>query len=158
MCLLTSVFYFFVAASTTAPPREIVCPLAIVGAGAGGTYTAWRASTAPDSPLHPGDICVFERSTRVGGRTFTLHHQGPSRDLNVDLGATVFCGQLPRAEGDCNGMETPLMMGVIKKALQLNTSTYRDTAHLNPPGDKGYKGCEKIVVAAGSRETAGFGT
>jgi hypothetical protein len=65
-------------------------------------------------------VRVHESVVRTG-RTYTLHNRGPRGDLNVDLGATVFCGALPRASDECNGMETPLMEGVIKRALGLPT-------------------------------------
>ena len=117
-------------AQQDAPPPSRSCEFAVLGAGAGGTYAAWRLATsnAAGAPK-PDQICVFERLPHVGGRTYTLHDQGPRKDLQVDLGATVFCDRLPNLQNGhsyCNGMETPLMKTVIQTALKLPTVEYRD--------------------------------
>jgi hypothetical protein len=132
------------------------CEFAVIGAGAGGVYAAWRLATAAEHPVEPHQICVFERLPHVGGRTYTLHSQGPRADLQVDLGATVFCDCLPVSDecGQCNGMQTPLMKGVIQRALKLPTARYRYPSY----NGSDYKGCGKIVSAPGSRENAGFAT
>ena len=103
------------------------CAFAVVGGGAGGVYAAWRLATASERPIAANRICVFERLAHVGGRTYTLRNQGPQADLQVDLGATVFCDCQPVSDecGQCNGMQTPLMKGVIQEALQLPTVRYR---------------------------------
>lgn len=46
---------------------------AIVGAGVGGLYAAWRLL---DCGQHPGGIAVFEGSARVGGRLFSVTMPG----------------------------------------------------------------------------------
>jgi lysine 2-monooxygenase len=46
---------------------------AIVGAGIGGLYTAWRLLGCGEPP---GGIAVFEASTRVGGRLFSVTMPG----------------------------------------------------------------------------------
>ena len=43
------------------------CALAVVGAGAGGLYAAWRLVEA--GTYAASDVCVFEATERVGGRT-----------------------------------------------------------------------------------------
>lgn len=136
--------------------RSADCRFAVVGAGAGGVYAAWRLATAAEQPVPTHLICVFERLPRVGGRTYTLHDRGPRADLQVDLGATVFCDCLPVSDscGQCNGMQTPLMKGVIQQALHLPTVRYRYPSY----NGSDYKGCSKIVSAAGTRENAGFAT
>ena len=144
-------------AVSPAPPtadRGLACEFAVIGGGAGGVYAAWRLATAAERPVRPQDICVFERLPHVGGRTYTLHDQGPRHDLQVDLGATVFCDCLPVSDacGHCNGMQTPLMKGVIQQALKLPTARYRYPSF----NGTDYKGCGKIVSAAGSRENRGF--
>jgi hypothetical protein len=141
--------------SPTSAPLES-CAFAVVGGGAGGVYAAYRLATAAEHAVDPSEICVFERLPHVGGRTYTMHDQGPRHDLQVDLGATVFCDCLPVSEdcGHCNGMQTPLMKGVIQTALKLPTARYRYPSY----NGTDYKGCGKIVSAAGTRENAGFAT
>eukprot|EP00966_Prymnesium_polylepis_P000989 22316-Prymnesium_polylepis.2 len=66
-----------------APPRR--CEFAVVGGGWAGVYTAWRLTV--DSGRLPGDqVCIFEASTRWGGRTVTVREG----ELNLDLGAYRF--------------------------------------------------------------------
>ena len=43
------------------------CGLAVVGAGAGGAYAAWRVAKDNGASVAAKDVCVFERSERVGG-------------------------------------------------------------------------------------------
>ena len=70
------------------------CDLAIIGAGPGGVYTAWRYLAEKN-----GSVCLFERSDRAGGRIYTLRNQGPEEDLTVDIGAYRYawvpCHSLP---------------------------------------------------------------
>ena len=70
------------------------CDIAIVGAGPGGIYAAWRLIEAN----HTGKICMYERSQRFGGRIFSLRQQGPKKDLVVDMGAYRFVDK-PSHEG-----------------------------------------------------------
>lgn len=60
------------------------CKVAVVGAGAGGLYTAMRM--VDEGKIAGGDICVFEMTERVGGRLFSLRGLGPNGDLSVDAG------------------------------------------------------------------------
>ena len=144
-----------VEATAAAAAADQRCDFAVVGAGAGGVYAAWRLATSAEQPVEPSQICVFERLPHVGGRTYTLHNQGPRHDLQVDLGATVFCDCLPTSAtcGECNGMMTPLMKGVIQNALKLPNGPYRNHP---APSDTDYKGCNKLTKTTGSRENAGF--
>eukprot|EP01044_Picomonas_judraskeda_P001745 COSAG03_NODE_110_length_12523_cov_61.863731_6_plen_644_part_00 len=145
------------AVGTSAPADNTTsCAFAVVGGGAGGVYAAWRLAMASERPVAANRICVFERLGHVGGRTYTLRNQGPKADLQVDLGATVFCDCLPVSDecGHCNGMQTPLMKGVIQQALQLPTVRYRYPTY----NGTDYKGCSKIVSNVSSRENAGFAT
>lgn len=52
-------------------PASLHCEVAIVGAGAGGLYTALQLSAHPEA-LGPGrtaaDVCLFEKEDEVGGR------------------------------------------------------------------------------------------
>ena len=144
-----------VAEARVAGPT-VSCEFAVVGGGAGGVYAAWRLATASEQPVAAHRICVFERLPQVGGRTYTLRNQGPRADLQVDLGATVFCDCLPVSDecGQCNGMQTPLMKGVIQRALKLSTVPYRYPSY----NGSDYKGCGKIVSNISARENAGFAT
>eukprot|EP01050_Picozoa_sp_SAG11_P023105 SAG11_NODE_4552_length_1852_cov_7.759270_1_plen_540_part_00 len=115
-------------AAAAAPPTG--CELAIVGAGPGGVYTAWRLAVDTKT-VPPTDICIFERAQRVGGRTFSLYGQGSKGDLTVELGAYRFCGS-PNATGadgksSCAGCEMcmPMMNNLIKGKLALHTAPYQ---------------------------------
>jgi len=59
------------------------CGLAIVGAGPGGVYTAWRL--LKEQPRRR--VCLFEMRNRVGGRIWSVRGLGPDGDLVVDSGA-----------------------------------------------------------------------
>jgi hypothetical protein len=61
------------------------CKLAVVGAGAGGLYTAMRL--VDEGVFEATDVCVFEATERVGGRIYSLRGFGPDSDLTVDAGA-----------------------------------------------------------------------
>jgi hypothetical protein len=63
---------------------DVVCASVITH-----THTHTHTST---SQVPASSICVFERSSRAGGRTFSLRSQGPKKDLVVELGAYRFCG------------------------------------------------------------------
>ena len=76
---------------------------------------------------------MFERLPHVGGRTYTLHDQGPRKDLQVDLGATVFCDRLPNMQDNhsfCNGMETPLARPALFAARSVRRALL--TSLVNP--------------------------
>src|ERR1700749_4487081 len=59
---------------------------AIVGAGIGGLYTAWRLL---DCGEPPGEISVFEASARVGGRLFSMSMPG-TRGIAAEFGGMRF--------------------------------------------------------------------
>lgn len=59
------------------------CELVVVGAGAGGLYTAWRLILA--GKFSPERTCVFEVSDRVGGRAYSVRGDDLPPEL-VDLG------------------------------------------------------------------------
>jgi len=57
------------------------CRVSIVGAGPGGVYTAWRLAkdgVAARPSILPDQICVFERTERLGGRIFSVRNLGPT--------------------------------------------------------------------------------
>lgn len=67
------------------------CQVAVVGAGAGGLYTAMRM--VDEGKVNAEDVCVFDMTERAGGRLFSLRGLGPEGDLSVDAGGyrTVRC-------------------------------------------------------------------
>lgn len=60
------------------------CEIAVVGAGAGGLYTALRL--VDEGKVDASDVCVFDMTERVGGRLMSLRGLGPEDDLVVDAG------------------------------------------------------------------------
>jgi len=60
------------------------CVTTIVGAGAGGFYTAYRLIF--DAGVPGGQICIFEADVRTGGRIYSVRGQGDHSDLVVDAG------------------------------------------------------------------------
>ena len=60
------------------------CGLAVVGAGTGGLYTAYRL--VEEGVIEGSDVCVFEATDRVGGRLYSLRGFGPENDISVDAG------------------------------------------------------------------------
>ena len=69
------------------------CRVSIAGAGPGGVYTAWRLAkdgVAARPSILPDQICVFERTERLGGRIFSVRNLGPYGDLVVESGAYRF--------------------------------------------------------------------
>ena len=61
------------------------CKLAVVGAGTGGLYTAYRL--VEEGVFDGSDVCIFEATDRVGGRLYSLRGFGPEKDITVDAGA-----------------------------------------------------------------------
>ena len=63
--------------AAAAPEPEVSCDVAVVGAGVGGAYSAWRLIEAGAVP--GSGVCLFERSDRIGGRAYSLHHVGKAQ-------------------------------------------------------------------------------
>eukprot|EP00965_Chrysotila_dentata_P198055 6178566-Pleurochrysis_carterae.AAC.5 len=81
-------FPMFPTSSETSPN----CELAVVGAGAGGLYSAMRLIDT--GKMQGSDICIFEMTNRVAGRLYSLRGLGPNRDLSVDAGGyRTWCGR-----------------------------------------------------------------
>ena len=124
------------AAAANAP-----CKLSIIGGGPSGVYSAWRLAKANHPQYLPQQICCFERSARLGGRTYTLFEQGSRKDLTVEAGAYRFCGETEYTPGQrCNNcaMCMPMMANLIKKGLNQTTAPYE-------PGGGSESGLVKIV-------------
>ncbi|CAE7819586.1 prpf31, partial [Symbiodinium sp. CCMP2456] len=110
-------------------------------------YTAWRLVTS----LPDAEVCLFERSKRLGGRIASIRNLGPHEDLVVEAGAYRF---VPVPECEKIGQETkcewtPLARHLIKDALKLKTALYDPF-----PGDNSKM--EKIVDENG--HNAGYAT
>ena len=105
------------------------CTFVSVGGGWAGIYAAWRV--AVDSKLHPAsETCIFEASSRWGGRTFTVRSgasaaSGETRsdrdNLNVDIGAYRFA------------FEQRLPSDLIRGPLSLPTECYLSLIHISEP-------------------------
>jgi len=120
------------------------CDLAIVGAGPGGIYFAWRLLAEQPSV----SVCMYERSERFGGRIYTLRGLGPKKDLTADMGAYRFV-DVPTTEGHgWSYIFTPLVASLVENALKLPFKPYE-------PGDPNSH-MKKIVDAEG--QNAGFRT
>jgi len=122
-----------------APP----CDLAIVGAGAGGAYAAWRAAASGRK------VCVFERSMRPGGRIHSLRNQGPKQDLVVEAGGYRFAPkEVVQHFGNVTWrINTPLTAAIVRE-LKLPTKIY------NPNPSQWDHGMRVIVDDHG--EDAGY--
>ena len=75
------------SANATLP---VECELAVVGAGWGGAYLAWRLSVDDGTTVAPAGVCVFEANSRVGGRIYSIHGLPNFADLAVDVGGYRF--------------------------------------------------------------------
>lgn len=63
------------------------CGVAIIGAGMGGVYSAWRLAV-DSGAVQPSDICIFEAKARPGGRVLSVSDPVPGFEgFTVDLGA-----------------------------------------------------------------------
>ena len=108
-----------VALSTLPQPlAQQSCAVAIAGAGPGGIYFAWRLLTLGFKDT----VCILERSSRFGGRIYSLREQGPKADLTVDMGAYRYAPK-PYQEGDWY-IYTPLLGGLIDNKLGLPSAPY----------------------------------
>ncbi|CEL94447.1 unnamed protein product [Vitrella brassicaformis CCMP3155] len=86
------------------------CRVAIVGAGIGGAYVAWRL--LKEGNYTGRDICMFEMTSRLGGRIMSLRGLGQYRDLVVEPGAyRIWPAHTPT-------------MWALKETLRLNVSCY----------------------------------
>jgi len=87
------------------------CDLAVVGAGWGGVYSAWRLSIDTQT-VKADNVCVFETNGRVGGRIYSIHGLPHFGDLALDVGGYRF-------------IETDLLpASLVWDALKLPTGCY----------------------------------
>eukprot|EP01006_Ploeotia_vitrea_P041447 TRINITY_DN66527_c6_g4_i2.p1 TRINITY_DN66527_c6_g4~~TRINITY_DN66527_c6_g4_i2.p1 ORF type:complete len:619 (-),score=85.79 TRINITY_DN66527_c6_g4_i2:296-2152(-) len=65
------------------------CKAIVVGAGPGGVYSAWRLQTS--GKYGRGEVCIFERNNRVGGRVNSVRGFFPEHPKwTFDVGAYRF--------------------------------------------------------------------
>jgi hypothetical protein len=129
----------YIAAAASGTSAD--CEVAVVGAGPGGAYAAWRvASAQPDDT-----VCLFEQGSRAGGRVHSLRGQGPRGDLVVEAGAYRFAPNETCVQflNSTYCVHTPLTAHLIQGALKLPTASYNPT-----PGEWDH-GLQKIVDAEG---------
>ena len=65
------------------------CDLAVVGAGWGGAYVAYRMAVDTNT-VNASRVCVFEANGRVGGRIYSIHGLPNFADVAVDVGGYRF--------------------------------------------------------------------
>lgn len=121
MLSLATTLAFVSAARAEFSVAPISCDVAVVGAGVGGAYSAWRLIVA--GAVSGDRVCLFERSARVGGRAYSLHGVGPGKDFTLDVGAYRWCGKV-RPPRKCDEASMPMVNGVIVDALKLPTRSY----------------------------------
>ena len=77
------------AVASSAQPYPQHCELAVVGAGWGGVYLAYRLAVDTHT-INASSVCVFEANGRAGGRIFSIHGLPHFADLAVDVGGYRF--------------------------------------------------------------------
>ncbi|KAF2827703.1 Prenylcysteine oxidase [Ophiobolus disseminans] len=87
MSRVASLLSFTAAVSTLQTPHAK--RVAIIGAGAGGSSTAYHLALYANEASIPADITVFERNTYIGGRTTTVNVWNQS-EFPVELGGSIF--------------------------------------------------------------------
>lgn len=129
------------------------CSHVVVGGGPGGVYAAYRLAMA--SPASDAKVCLFERTSTVGGRITSVRGLGPKRDLVVDAGAYRFvpkpeCYYYGPAGNQTKNCEwTPLTQHIVEALLGLPTELY-------DPNPSDASTMRKIVDAQG--HNAGYAT
>ncbi|KAJ5551133.1 Prenylcysteine oxidase [Penicillium sp. DV-2018c] len=91
--ILASLLVSFGNAAEQEPLREALgaAPkrVAIIGAGAGGSFAAYQLRKLADEANIPVDITVYERESYVGGRSTTVNvYDDPA--YPIELGASIF--------------------------------------------------------------------
>lgn len=140
---------------TATPTYPKHCDLAVVGAGWGGAYLAWRLSVDTKT-VDASNVCVFEANGRVGGRIYSVRDLPHFGDLTVDVGGYRF-------------QETQkLPADLVFSALKLETACYDYSCQANCEGtvchvikdaygnNRGY--ATVIERMLGEVEAAGAGT
>ncbi|KAJ6115715.1 Prenylcysteine oxidase [Penicillium sp. IBT 18751x] len=90
LCILAFILPFSNAAQQQ-PLRTSTTPkrVAVIGAGAGGSFAAYELRKLADNADIPVNITVFERATYIGGRSTTVNvFDHPA--YPIELGASIF--------------------------------------------------------------------
>ena len=95
------------------------CAFASVGGGWAGIYAAWRVAI-DSKKFSPDQVCIFEASSRLGGRTYTVHGGDALEKLNIDVGAYRFA------------FEQHLPSDLIRGPLGLPTACYIPSCQREP--------------------------
>ena len=90
------------------------CKLTIIGAGVGGLFSAFRLINS--SAYAASDVCIFEKTNRVGGRAQTLRGVFPTKST-VDVGAHKF--KIPVHQ---------ITQSLVEKVFNLHTKCYSKSA------------------------------
>lgn len=91
------------------------CEIAVIGAGIGGVYAAWRLAVDA-AVVDPSSICIFEAKSRPGGRILSVDTPVPGFEgFTIDLGAYRF--------HRTNHRHTRLL---TESALGISTQCYSD--------------------------------
>ena len=77
----------FLLGNVQAKNKTKTCKHAVIGAGIGGVYSAWRL-VVDSGKVKGEDLCIFEAKKRPGGRILSVDDPVPGFEgFNVDLGA-----------------------------------------------------------------------
>lgn len=71
---------------------EVICDIGIIGGGVGGVYAAHRLSSSLNIKK---SICLFESSTRIGGRLWSRTVKG-AEDMQLEVGGMRFLENVHR--------------------------------------------------------------
>lgn len=112
--------------ASAAPDSETPtsCAVAVVGGGWAGIYAAWRL-VVDEKRFNGSEVCMFEASGRIGGRTYTLFaHEAPQLEgLNIDIGAYRFA------------FEQHLPADLLRGPLNMSTGCYIPSCKPEPLDD-----------------------
>lgn len=103
-----------VATAAAAAVVEDDCEVAIIGGGIGGAYTAWRLAVDTKT-IRPSDVCLFEASTRFGGRIFSVADVPGYEGFVTDVGAYRF-----------HRTDHPIIRALTEDVLGIETACYTD--------------------------------
>ncbi len=120
--------------------------VAIVGAGPGGLAAAMLAA-------HAGaDVTVFEKATRVGGRSGTLHADSGSGRFRFDIGPTFFLYPAILAEifASC-GLRLEDTVDLIRLPIRYDLR-FENGPHLRIPAD--LEGLQREIARISPRDAA----
>jgi len=139
----------FGAACTAVKAQNLSCDVASIGGGWSGVYFAYRYYL--DGNVQAKNICLFEASQRIGGRTYSKHLEVNGEKIVVDLGAYRFSPDM-HLPGD-----------VILNHLNLTTACYEpDCEPANkdfpPPFHFNYSAALRRIVDPVTGLPAGYAT